>query len=346
MSKRPLGLGSLKANKVAKTEESDNGDNEVVFQMPEGDMSEEAELKTLYVAAEGSFNDYKSLEEDELEEDEKKSEDESLRHRAEKLLSGVIHECDRLLKLHDARELEGKAEAEVYEIMGDALFKLRCLDDITKVESNDEYVSEALGKLEAGLEDYPEHAGLKYSHGTLLLFKALQEGEDLSKIIFPTISQDDLQANIVKVWNLALFFFDVLEEPEQSDHLCKICIEIVPDEAQLGFELNVQFASIIARYIEGLLEAEEPDSSLVSKYLAKLESILAGDGPDVEDVESQTTFGELKAKYFLLLGSMHAVIDEDEVKEQEAYQQALEVFQKLHETYGVHIPDYILEITN
>lgn len=360
--KRPLGLGAAGSSaKLAKQtakedahvdgQEEEAGQSQTMFQLPEGELSEEAEIRTIFIAAEAAYNDFRALDEEELEENEAKPEEECMKNRALKLYAGVVHECDRLLKLHDAGE-HAELTPEIFELMGDALFKLRCLEsEDFDISVEDEYFLAAMEKYQAGQEEFPENIDILFSQARLDICRAILSSDDdiettLSQVAvsFPKIPLESYQKNVHKLWSSLGEFSALLQDmPEALCAVCRICLDIAPEGATLSFDEQLQMASWQAKLIEATMALDTIEIEAVEAGLERLESLL-GSAEPTQDTEAEATFGELKAQLQLLRGSKFGLQGNVE-EEQKCYQAALEEFQGLQERLGIPIPEFIRELT-
>lgn len=359
--RRPLGLGAAgTTSKLAKKTEDEDAHTEAaeeqsqtMFQLPEGELSEEAEIRTIFIAAESAYDDLRGMDEDELEEDEEKPEEERVKSRALKLYAGVVHECDRLLKLHDAGE-HAELTPEIFELMGDALFKLRCLESAgLSIDADDEYIVAAGEKYDAGLEEFPENPDLLYSKARLAICRAIlaEDGEIsvdelITSIIasLPRLSAEAFEKNVHKLWNGLGEFSSLLQDSPKD--LCAVCrgsLDIVPEGAALSFAERLQLASWQVKLIEATMELDAIEIAAVEAGLERLEALLKEE--PCEDPEAEATYGELQAQLHLLRGSkfgLQGLVKE----EQECYQAALTVFQDLEARLGIAVPEFIQELVN
>lgn len=358
--KRPLGLGSLGSNKMAKTDsgndsmdtnKEENLEAETMFQLPEGELSEEAEIRTIFVAAESAYADFRAMSEEELELESSKPDEENIQHKAQKLYAGVIHECDRLLKLFDAGERTEKISAEIYELLGDSLFKLRCCQRLDDLEADDEFLAAAEEKYDAGLEAFPGNVDLLVSKARLQLVKSIlemgDEDDSIEGISVPKLVHEGYQKNLQKIWQAASEFSPFLPEdnPQSNLAITRACLEMISEEIMLTVEEKLQYASWLAKETEVLFDLNPIEIETIEKNLSILEKSLASDEYPEEDIETQTTLGQLKAQMYLLHGSKYG-LQGDEEKEQACYVQAHEVYRGLEEKFGLEIPDFILELVS
>lgn len=351
--KRPLGLGSMGANKAAKIEQEkeEQAEAETMFQMPEGDLSEEAEIKTIFMGAESAYADFKAMDEEEAEEDAGRPEEEQIKTRAVKLYSGVVHECDRLLKLADLQTEGGEKESgvvqvEIFELMGDALFKLGC---ISTDECKGLFLA-AKDKYEAGLEAYPDNIDLIYSKARLEICMAISAAEDDASLLeglqaivkeLPKLDVSTYAKNLSKVWQSLGEFCEMLEDPLSIEFIARFCLELVPEGAELIVEESLQKASWLAKLIESGLEKETVQLEEIASKLDEFESVLEKEYPD--ETETQITLGQLKSQFQLLKGSKFALEGNPE-EEQKCYEEAHRVFQELESCFGCPIPDFIHDL--
>jgi len=359
MKKRPMGLGAKGANKVSKMEQpqeglEDAGEQETMFQLPEGELSEEAEIKTIFMAAEAAYNDFRALNDEELAEDAGKAEDEQIKQRAVKLYAGVVHECDRLLQLHDLGQ-HASLSFDIFELMGDALFKLCCLskNDLAEISTDDEYLLAALEKFEAGLEEFPESVDLLVSKVIISFCQAIL-GEDADSRLavlnslaesLPSLAPADFQKNLHKMWQSLGEFAGLLEEESEClELISNLCVTIVPEDAELSLDERLQLASWQAKAVEAAMGKNAIEIAAVEEGLAKLEAMLAA-VRDVNDAEPETqiTFWELNSQLYLLRGSKHGLQGNEEA-EQACYLEALQVFREMRANLGTPIPEFILDL--
>ena len=356
--KRPLGLGAAAASKMQKRDGDGDDDApgapdaETMLGLPDEDLTEEAEVRTIFMAAESALAELKSLTEEELEEEQAKEPEERLRSKAERLYFGVIHECDRILKVNDLADAErgtGVVAAEIFELMGDALFKLKCLDDLVSVSPDDEYIQAAIDKIADGLEFHPADSSLLFSKARLDLLPHLVQAAEtrtlagldtfVEALDLPELAAEEIQRNATKIW----FLVSEFDLAEADAVLARFCIGLVPEACivDMSFELKIQLGLWYARLIEAELEADTVEHAGVAALLARLSSLLDGEVPD--DAESEITCGELRSKYCLLKGALYALGGEPE-QEALCYAEARAVFTELAETHGIPIPEFILEL--
>lgn len=361
--KRPLGLGAAAASKMQKRDGDGDApgapdlpgasDAETMVGLPDEELTEEAEVHTIFMAAESALAELKSLTEEELEEEQALEPEERLRSKAERLYFGVIHECDRILKVSDLAGAQGGAgavPAEIFELMGDALFKLKCLDDLAGVGPDDEHIQAAADKIAEGLEFHPADTGLLFSKARLDLLPRLARAAETGTLAgldafvgalrLPALGAGEIQRHATKIW----FLVSEFDLPEADAVLARFCIGLVPEAclADMSFELKIQLGLWYARLIEAQLEADPVEQAGVAALLARLSALLDGEVPD--DAESEITCGELRSKYHLLEGALHAVGGQPE-QEARCYAEARAVFTGLAETHGIPIPDFILELS-
>lgn len=346
--KRPLGLGSMGANKAAKVaqeQEESAGEAETMFQMPEGEMSEEAEIKTIFIGAEAAYADFKAMDEEELEEDAGKPEEEQIRTRAIKLYSGVVHECDRVLKLADLDVEEEPLAPVIFELMGDALYRLGCIERDTAQE----YFLAAKDKYDAGLEAYPRSVGLIFSKARLEMYSAVQADEDglleelraITKDL-PALCSLMERETLSKMRQSLGEFCETIEDPDVIEFVARLWLELesVPVGAEkiMYAEDSLERASWLAKLIEACLGKDLVKLEEVSTRLAELESALDLECSD--EPETQITLGQLRAQLQLLKGSKLGIEGKPE-EEQQCYEEAHRVFRDLESRYGCPVPDFI-----
>ncbi|KAG5356151.1 Enhancer of translation termination 1 [Yarrowia sp. B02] len=162
MAKRPLGLNKANKSKKKKLDGEEKPEKAATKEIsPENDDSEPAPQLTLDADEEDDMGQLESLYTNWT----------SSERDSPRLLHGVIHECDSLLQKAKGEGLP----ARFHEIYGASLLDLAGFAEKKKpvkkkkvksedvaAETSDMFVDAALERVETGLEQYPEDAGLLF----------------------------------------------------------------------------------------------------------------------------------------------------------------------------------------
>ncbi len=368
--KRPLGLGAKKVEQrpeQAHEEVKDDGAEETMFQLPDGDLSEEAEIMTVFNAAQSLAAEFWELEG--VDRVKMKISEDNIRSKAIKLFSGVIHECDLMLKMKDTGERTEQVPAIIYEMFGDSLYLMQGIFKNNKMNYRDRYLRLAKQVYKAGLEKYPDSLGLVYSKARLDLIVACLHAQrsykrDDSDALYvpakvikkisrhlPKLPSEDYQIHLSKLWVVLDHFVFLLHSLDDTTRLkfSRMLERIMPDvpefEDQIRWlALKVEVAELLSNFIEkyddmnpiNKLNRALKDSKVL---IDKIQIGLTGK----EDREGVISFFELVANYYLLEGSYHARKDRPNA-EKKSYKLAFNTYWRLHKKYGVEIPWYITDL--
>lgn len=230
MAKRPLGLN--KANKSKKKKVAEEPVEKPVEKdiSPEDDSAEPAPAITLDADEEDDMGQLESLYKNWT----------SSERDSPRLLHGVIHECDSLLQKNKGEGLP----ARFHEIYGASLLDLAGFAEKKKIvkkkkvksddvapETSDMFVDAALERVETGLEQYPEDAGLLFVKA-----RALKQDIDEKMYIVSKEERKETAKKMIKQLNVILDVFK--QAQKQASTVTPLQLDVVEELIELSGALE------------------------------------------------------------------------------------------------------------
>ncbi|KAJ2376831.1 hypothetical protein IW150_001744 [Coemansia sp. RSA 2607] len=243
--KRPMGLKARAAKKQKTDEEVTSGGAQVVDDFGDSNtatimLKDDGEAGNEIDELEGIFSG--ALEALDADDDPE---------RAITLLRGTIHECDRILRVHDEQQSENDAEpleSRFYYVYGMALFSI---SELAELEDKIEYLKLAKERLEQAEKSMGDELKFKVLEGLVrveLELFAEMDAEDKGKV-------EDVQSRL----ELAL---DALPKEEQSEELATESLGIfdlalsLVDSRRLSENSSFKLLSWVDGAIANLPDAE------------------------------------------------------------------------------------------
>lgn len=160
MAKRPLGLAKANKNKKSKnndSKEADNGEDsrKITIEVDEEVDSDDTvgQLKALYGTYQTTKRQITSLEE--IEDIERLG-------TCQKILAGIIHECDHMLRsAEQSKEQSSDITPDFHNVYALALLGMASFAEIkgSEGENREDFIKAAIERIDTGLVDQDDKAG-------------------------------------------------------------------------------------------------------------------------------------------------------------------------------------------